>query len=151
MRRNTLFERRLRDDSGNSLLEIALVLPVLLLILVAAADFGRAYFVSIQLASATQAGALYGTQTPTDLTGIVNAANSNAIGVTGVTTTATFGCECSDGTNAVAACTAGPTCTYNVLNYVDVVSTATYRPILRYPGIPSTMTLRSRARIRSAQ
>jgi Flp pilus assembly protein TadG len=145
------FAHKLRDDSGNSLLEVALILPVLVLMLVAAVDFGRAYVVGIQLASATQAGVLYGMQTPTDVTGIVAAANLNASGITGITTAATFGCECSDGSSVVASCSRGPVCATNVLNYVDVVATATYKPMLKYPGIPASIAMRSEARIRSAQ
>ncbi|SEC14234.1 TadE/TadG family type IV pilus assembly protein [Terriglobus roseus] len=145
------FARKLRGDSGSSLLEAALVAPVLILILVAAYDFGRAYVVGIQLSSATQAGALYGMQTPTDITGVVAAANLNATGITGITTTATFGCECSDGSSVVAGCAAGPVCAFNVLNYVDVISTTTYTPILRYPGIPASIAMRSESRVRSAQ
>ncbi|AFL90092.1 TadE-like protein [Terriglobus roseus DSM 18391] len=141
----------LREDCGSSVLEAALVMPALILVLIAAIDFGRAYVVGIQLASATHAAALYGSQTPTDLTGIASAVTLNAAGISGISTTATFGCECSDGSSAVASCAVGPLCTYNVLNYVDVVATTTYRPLLRYPGIPATIAMRSEARIRSAQ
>jgi Flp pilus assembly protein TadG len=141
----------LQDNSGNSLLEAALVVPFLILILVAAIDFGRAYYVGIQLASATHAGALYGMQKPTDIAGIVTAANLSAASVTGITTSATFGCECSDGTSVVVGCKTGPVCTYNVLNYVDVISRATYTPLLNYPGIPASIPMKSEARIRSAQ
>ena len=38
-----------RSSKGQSTLELAIILPVMLLLLLAAADFGRALFVAIDL------------------------------------------------------------------------------------------------------
>jgi len=56
-----------RSDSGQSLVETVLILPVLLLILLNAVNFGYFYLVTLNLTSATRAGAEYamlGSSTP---------------------------------------------------------------------------------------
>jgi Flp pilus assembly protein TadG len=50
----------LRDERGTSLVEAALVIPVLLIILVLALDLGRAYFTYIAVIDAAREGARYG-------------------------------------------------------------------------------------------
>jgi len=51
--------RFLKDESGQSLVEFALVLPVLLLILCAIIDFGWLYYNQITLNNAAREGARY--------------------------------------------------------------------------------------------
>ncbi|MBE7159246.1 MAG: pilus assembly protein, partial [Rhodospirillales bacterium] len=60
------------------MVELALLLPLLLLLLVGAVDLGRAFYVAIEVSSAASAGAVYGTQNPTDTAGMQNAAALNA-------------------------------------------------------------------------
>jgi Flp pilus assembly protein TadG len=143
----------LRGEEGTSLIETALLLPVLLLMMVGAVDFGRAYYAAIEVQSAAEAGALYGVQYPSDAAGMVLAAKADATDITGIAPVAIYGCECFDGTSAVASCTATPTTcgTNNFVNYAEVDTTATYTTLLRYPGIPSTIPLTGKARMRSAQ
>lgn len=135
-------------ENGSSIVELALVVPVLIMILVGAADFGRAYWMSIQLASAAEAGAVYGVNNPTDIAGIQSAAQMDAPSVPGLTATASYGCECSDGSNAVASCSATPTCQANYINYVNVSTTATYKFLLSYPAFASSIKLSSKSRMR---
>ena len=139
------------ETSGSSLVECAVVLPVLILLMVGAIDFGRAYFIDIQVASAAQAGAAYGVQNFTDTGGMVTAAKLNAPSVPGIMAVATFGCECHDGSSFSSSCTSNPICPQNILNYADVVTTATYTPMLPYPGIPASISLRSEVRMRVSQ
>lgn len=47
------------EQSGQSLVEFALALPVLLLILLGLADFGRAFYYTTAIAGAARAGAEY--------------------------------------------------------------------------------------------
>lgn len=47
------------DERGQSLVELALAFPVLLLILLGLADFGRAFFYTSAIANAARAGAAY--------------------------------------------------------------------------------------------
>jgi len=143
-------------ERGESLVELALVLPFLSLLLIGVIDFGRAYYFSIEVAGAAHTGALYGTQNPTDTPGMVSAALGDAPDVTSVpamamTATATYGCECSDGTSAVALCATQPSCGVNVVNYVQVTTSATYTPLFHWPGIPASFPLQGQARLRAGQ
>ncbi len=83
-------------NEGTSILEAALILPVLLLMLVVAVDLGRAYYVAIEVASAAHAGALYGAQYPTDTNGMIAASKLDALDVPTLSVVAAYGCECSD-------------------------------------------------------
>jgi Flp pilus assembly protein TadG len=139
---------RLWEDDGSQLVELALVLPLLLLILAGSIDFGRAYFVAIKVSSAAEAGATYGLQNPTDTTGMNAAATLDSPDLPNLTSTATYGTECSDGTSAVALSGTPPTCSVNVVGYVEVDTTSVYKPILIYPGIQSLFTITGKARMR---
>ena len=69
--------RTSRGERGTSLLEFALVLPILLLLLLGVIEIGRYAEMSIQVASAARAGAQYGAQnlaTAADSPGIQTAA-----------------------------------------------------------------------------
>ena len=141
--------RILRQDEGSSLIELALLIPPLLLVLVGAIDFGRGYYVAIEVASAAEAGALYGSLNPTDDAGMRAAAVLDAHDVSTMTVTSSDGCECSDGTSAIVSCSATPSCAVNVVNYVEVDTAVTYTPILKYPGLSSSYSLTGKSRMRA--
>jgi Flp pilus assembly protein TadG len=145
----TTLARWRQQVDGSSIIETALLMPLLLLILVAAIDFGRAYFMAIEVSSAAEAGALYGIVNPADTAGMVAAAKFDASDVSPLTAIAVYGCQCSDGSSVVASCSTAPTCTYNVVNFVDVSTSATYSSLLNYPGIPSSIALSGKARMRT--
>jgi hypothetical protein len=138
---------------GSSLIETALVMPVLLLMLLGSVDFGRAYYVAIEVNSAANAAALYGSQNPTDLSGMVDAANLDATDVPSLTTIPSYGCECYDGTRPPPPCpavTANPCGTGNLLYYVQIKTTATYTPLLSYGSFPGPISLSGQATMRAA-
>jgi len=69
-------------ENGQSLVEFAISLTVILYLLVGAIEFGIALFQYVQLRDAAQEGALYGSLNPTDTDGIeahVRAASSSPI------------------------------------------------------------------------
>jgi Flp pilus assembly protein TadG len=141
--------RRWRNESeGSSFVEIAIVLPLFLLMVVPAVDVGRLLYAAIEVESASEAGAMYGVKNPGDVAGMQTASLSGASNLAGVSATATYGCECSDGSGVVANCSTTPTCTYNYVNYVDVVATAPYVTMFRYPGLPSSMNISRKTRMR---
>jgi hypothetical protein len=150
-----LLAKTLLCEAGSSLVELALLLPVLFLLLLGVVDFGRAYYLAIEVSQAAHTAALYGSQNPADTTGMQNAAVADAPDVPNFTTssvTATFGCECADGSLPVPGCTTNPSCgTSNVVDYVQVNTSASYSALFPYPGIPSTLTLRGSARMRAGQ
>lgn len=127
-----------KTDCGGGLVEIALVTPILMLLALGAVDYGRAYWVQIQLTNAAHAGAEYGSRNYTDTTGMTAAATAAfpASGtvpkVSALTVTSTYGCECSDGTSYSGSCSPTPVCVANatrdssVVHRVKVTTSATY-------------------------
>jgi Flp pilus assembly protein TadG len=150
MRKRNRFDQ-LRCDDGASLVEMALMIPVFLLLLSGGVDFGRAYYLTIEVAGAAQAAAAYGAQNPTDTTGMQAAAQYDAPNVPNLSVgTPTFGCECADGTGYSLSCSTAPSCpSSNEVYRVNVTVTAPYAPLVRWPGIPSSMSFSSSASMRS--
>lgn len=58
------------EQKGQSLVEFAFVAVFLSVLLAGVADFGRAYFIFIQMRDAAQEGASYGSFAPNDFSGI---------------------------------------------------------------------------------
>lgn len=58
-------------ESGVSLVELALAMPILLLIMLGTIDLGRLYFDYIELRSAVVDGAVYAARNPTDTAGAI--------------------------------------------------------------------------------
>ncbi|MGZ9275616.1 MAG: TadE/TadG family type IV pilus assembly protein [Candidatus Limnocylindrales bacterium] len=56
--------RRRRHSRGQSLVEFALVVPILLLIFAGIADFGRAFYAYVAVENAAKEGAFFGSRTP---------------------------------------------------------------------------------------
>jgi Flp pilus assembly protein TadG len=150
---------RRRFDRGVSSLEVALMLPFLLLLLMGVLDFGQLFYLAIEVSDAARAGAQYGYQNSTtqmDTSGMIAAAEDDAVDVpTWGTNVATYGCMCSDGTDqsqiaaSTSSCAIQPSsCTSKgtqLVNYVQVQTQAIYAPILPLPGLPSSITLNGKA------
>ncbi|MGO8758648.1 MAG: TadE/TadG family type IV pilus assembly protein [Terracidiphilus sp.] len=128
----------LSSESGSSLVETAVFLPLLFLLLLGVVDFGRAYYLADEVAGAAQAGAVYGSQNITDTSGMANVAKLDAPDVSGMTATGSWGCECSDGTNPSTSCAAKPACGVNLVYYATVTTSVTYKPMIPWPGFGSS-------------
>ena len=76
--------RNLRCLSGQSLVEFALTLPLLLLILLGAIDLGRVFNTYVAITNASREGARYGVSNPTDDPNIKTRVKQEAVG-SGVT------------------------------------------------------------------
>jgi TadE-like protein len=103
---------------GQSAVELALLAPVLILLLLAAADFSRVYYASIEATNAARADVQYGAQsitTASDTAGMQQAALNDASNLSGLTATASNFCECPPGTSHVicssATCSGMERCT----------------------------------------
>jgi Flp pilus assembly protein TadG len=139
-------------EKGQSAVELALIVPVLALILVAIADFGRVFFISVAVNNAARAGAQYGSQTNTtaqDSAGIVAQASADGANIPNFGTPTASLCVCSNPDADHPACStisstycadASPKAVY-----VTVNTSATFSTILTYPGVPSSMTLTGQA------
>ncbi len=122
---------------------------MLLVLLVGSADLGRAACAAVEVSAAAAAGASFGTQFPGNTAGMQQAALAEGTDLQGLAVNASWGCECADGTAAVAACSPAPTCSSNTVQYVLVSASLAYKPLLHYPGLPTTFPLVSNARLRS--
>ena len=65
-----------RNERGQSLTELAITLPILVLLLLGTLDFGMAIFSYSMLRDAAQEGAFYGSFNPTDVEEIENRARN---------------------------------------------------------------------------
>lgn len=150
MKTRDVLSRCVNLEEGSSLAELALLMPFFALLLFGAIDFGRAYFVAIEVSGAAHAGADYGSQNWGDTSGIRSAAINDAPDVPSMTVSATtYGCECSDGSASSTSCTTVPTCSAGVVNWVKVQTSATYTPLFPWPGIPSSMSITQSAQMRA--
>ncbi|MHB1525090.1 MAG: TadE/TadG family type IV pilus assembly protein [Candidatus Dormibacteria bacterium] len=141
--------RRASSPRGQSLVEFALVLPILALLLSGGADLARAYFVGIQIADGARQAGLYASDHPPVLAGsgpstvpgsgyttpdLQAIATSNAGGASGL-----IGCPSTDITVKVGATSTdsntGP-------GYYQPVSVSCSLPLIT-PFLPSPVTIGS--------
>ena len=123
-------------------MELAIVIPVLLLLLVVAADLGRLFYVSVSVQNAARAGAQYGAQTvvtAADSAGMKSAAKLDGVNIANLTVTATQ-CTCQS-SSTVTACAASYCTNSPQATYVNVGAQSSFQTVLNYPGIPSPTTL----------
>jgi Flp pilus assembly protein TadG len=145
----------IRSDMGQSFVELALVLPIFILLIVGAAELGRLAYASIEVSNAARAGVAYGAQnhiTASDNAGIQLAATKDALNVTSLVATATQSCSCSDGT-AITCANAATNCVSpaRIIEFVQVNTVAAVNTGFRYPGFGSSFTLRGQAIMRVQQ
>ena len=145
--------RRFGRDGGQVLVELALVLPLLLLMLLGVMDMGRLAYLALEVTNAARAGAMYGSQTYTSAanSGLMIQAAQDDANVTLKTASGAQSCRCSGGT-ADISCTAA-TCPsgQRLVTYVTVTAAVDYVPWLPYPGVPDTLTITRTASMRVGQ
>ena len=130
-------------QKGQSLAELALLLPIILVSVMGIIEVSRVSYFAIQVANAARAGVQYGAQnstTASDTTGMQNAAINDAVNITGLSASANHFCKCSDGTSTAClsnTCSAGT----RLLEYVNVTTSVTVNSLFKYPGIPQTYAL----------
>jgi Flp pilus assembly protein TadG len=135
-------------DTGQSLLELALTLPLFVFILVGTAEFARFAWASIEASNAARAGVQYGAQnhiTASDNSGMQTATTLDGTNLSGLAATPTHYCVCSTAASTVS-CTLPLTATCpspaTLLEFVQVNTSATVTPLYRWPGLPTTFTAR---------
>jgi Flp pilus assembly protein TadG len=160
-----MFRRDLRQDQGQAFVELALTLPILIVLLLGAAEIGRLAYASIEVSNAARAGVAFGAQSHTSAANpaqIQTAATQDAPDVPGMTATTTNACSCE---SSVGVMTAAPSCSPTDINtsagscpspnrivlYVQVTTTATVNTVFHFPGIPNTVTLHGYASMRAEQ
>jgi Flp pilus assembly protein TadG len=137
------------NDRGQSLLEMSLLLPMLLLLVFGIIEIGRYAELSIRVANAARSGVQYGAQSlaaAADTAGIQNAAINDAPANPTLQVSSQLICTCS-GSACNGLCAAPNT---EVL-YLQVTTTGTFTPLFTYPGLPSLTTVTGMAQMRVAQ
>jgi len=143
---------RKTPDSGQTLLEFALMLPFLLLLATGIVEIGRAIFYTMAVNNAATAGVEYGAQsalTMVDAHGMETSAINDA-NFAAMTAHASYGCTCDNGGGSPAeACSypiPGPpsvcqsiSCPNGqVVECVQVTTQATFTALFHYPGLPAS-------------
>lgn len=121
-------KQSLRREDAQSLVELALLMPLFTLLLVGSAEVARFAWTAVLTANAARAGAAYGSQnivTASDLAGIQTYASKDGVNLVNLTTTRTLSCACSDGTATPDCSKSASVCKATVLNYVQVNTTST--------------------------
>jgi Flp pilus assembly protein TadG len=146
-------------QSGQSLVELALVLPILLLLLVGIIEIGRFSYYSILVSNAARAGAQYGAQnliTAADTRadgGIVRAAKNDGENVGPLNVTAITTCGCTGTAATLGGACPATACALpdHALVYVEVTASGTFNSLFNYPGLPAAISLSSTEKMRVAQ
>jgi Flp pilus assembly protein TadG len=147
-----------RSESGTSLVEFALVAPVIIFLLVGLIEIGRFAFFSILAANAARAGAQYGAQnlmTAYDSAGITNAALQDGQNLSNWTA-AGAGivvqqlCAVSGGSPRPCGDPSNSAPPQNTIYYVKVQVTGLFNSLLNYPGIPNSLPISGSAMMRVA-
>ena len=152
------FARKIRRSrlarSGQSVAEMALLTPLLLLMLVGTIEIGRFAYYGIEVSSAARAGVQFGAQSladSRDLTGITQAAQNDAPEVPGLNVTARDRCACSNSPATLVGCPAFACAPGHALVFLQVETTANIKPLFPYPGLPAKFVARGHAVMRVAQ
>lgn len=143
---------RAKSDSGQAILELAMMLPVALILLLGIAEIGRYANESIVVYHAARAGVQYAAQntvTASDTAQIIQAAKDDAPGVANLSVTPSIYCTCADGDSS----TCQPTdCSGSrIIEYVKVDTETQIQSLFHYPGLPQAFTVKGQDIMRVSQ
>lgn len=139
-----------RRRRGNALLETGLALPVLMLMACGTMDLARVFFAGIVVESAARAGVQHGAYSAGNAGANADSkaageGDAASQGLSPITVTSRSFCACS-GTEV--SCSTGTCSGATPAGYVETTATYTFRPLVPYPGIRTTVPLTGRARFR---
>lgn len=136
-----------RSEVGAALVELAVTLPLLVLVLVGTIDFARVFYAAIELTNAARAGAQYGAASvakSNDDPGMQSTAIAAAPNISSVSATSTRTCECTpDSGSTFTGVLCPDTCPagQHLVVSVTVTATRTFTTITLFPGIPGSIPL----------
>jgi hypothetical protein len=146
-----LVKKLRRSEVGTAIIELAIAIPVLILLALGVADFGRMFFTGITVANAARAAAEYGASSidnSKDTAKINQAGRDEGGDVSGILVTSSRFCRCTDG--SVPSCDTGSCAgSYPMEVFVKAYAHKTVNLMLRYPGLPASMTFRDSATFRA--
>lgn len=141
-----MFKKYLRNESGASAVEFALISPILIFMLIGTVDFGFFITERMQLQNTAHAAADYVAQVQDDANVQIVAEESYGAGFEDITLTSEFLCECSDGVEAACPVSCGDDDYQR--RFISIAASGTFEPIFPYPGLPTDMPLQSTVRMR---
>ncbi|HKT12795.1 MAG TPA: TadE/TadG family type IV pilus assembly protein [Terriglobia bacterium] len=152
--RNFKFGRRLgiKSESGQAIIEMAVILPVAIGLLVGIAEIGRYANESIVVSHAARAGVQYAAQnrvTASSNSQIIQAAMNDAPSLTNMTVTPSHYCTCADGT--ASTCTGTDCSGSRIIEYVKVDTQVQMPNFISYPGFPQSFTVKGEKIMRVSQ
>jgi Flp pilus assembly protein TadG len=144
--------REAKSDSGQALVELAVMLPVALTLLLGIAEIGRYANASIVVGHAARAGVQYAAQNrvaASSTAQIIQAAQADAPGFSNLTVTPSYYCTCADGSSS----TCQPTdCQGSrIIEYTKVDTQTVIQSIFHYPSLPQSFVVRGEAIMRVSQ
>ena len=136
--------KRLGSERGSQMVELALLLPFLVVLMLGSTDFARAAYYAITLSHAARAGAQYATQSGAhsiNTAGIQAAAQMEAQNIGSISVVSGTFCQCP-GSTVQVSCTVG-TCTGDAakLSFATVTASRTFETIAPYPAVPSSIDM----------
>ena len=149
--------RRARAEAGGSIVEVALLFPVLMLIFFGMIDLGRWVFLTMEVTNAAHAGAQFGSLSLTNAyntAGIQAAAQADVPDISVTATSSTTSCWCPSAPGTVVTCCVYPSspCTNgSQIVLLKVNTQATYNPWIPYPPFTAAITIRGQAEIPTGQ
>jgi Flp pilus assembly protein TadG len=152
------------SQRGSVLMELGLCIPIVLVVLLGAFDFGRVWTLSSATASAARVGAQFGVQSPshaadssgihdavvealTDSTVIASGTEEASMGVEDFTIASNRYCQCSNGDEI--DCTDKCSGSVSPAVFVRVQVDTTFRTLFDYRGIPNNIPIQRVAVLRA--
>lgn len=137
------------NRNGNSFMETALLLPLMLLLCCGVMDFARIVYAGVEIAGAARAGVQYGALTPGhsgDISGMTQAALADATDLgDSVTASASNFCACNgSNVDCSSTCDGG-----RPAGYVTVTANYPFNTLISYPGVPHSVVVSRTARMRA--
>jgi Flp pilus assembly protein TadG len=133
-----------RCERGASMVEFAILAPVMIFLAIGMIDTGRYAYYSILAANAARAGAQYGSldlEHVSQNTAIAAAATADAQSLAQFATTPTCLVAVNNGTMTSCPTNNSGSLTTGSVYYVQVVTTGSFHPLFPYPGIPNPVTV----------
>jgi Flp pilus assembly protein TadG len=131
-----------RCERGTSMVEFAILAPVMIFLAIGTIDIGRYAYYSILAANAARAGAQYGSldlEHVSQTTAIQAAATADAQSLAQFGTTPTCLVAVNNGSMTTCPPSSSTSLTPGSIYYVQVVTTGKFTPLFPYPGVPNPL------------
>ena len=139
------------DIRGIAAVEFALLAPILVLLVIGAADISMALFEQMVVTNAAASGAAYASQKGYNSSGIVSAVTSaTSLSLVQATPAPSEYCGCPNVSSGVVNASCGSTCPSGAKTgtYGSISARATYSLMFNIPGFPTSTVLSSTVVVR---